>query len=61
MEPGLLLQIGGMLVGAAAVYGGIRSDLKGMAERLARAESAIEAAGKRFDGHIELHLKEHRA
>lgn len=60
MEPGLLLQIGSMLFGAAAVYGGIRSDLKAMGERLARAETETRSNRDRFDAHIELHLQERK-
>lgn len=45
----LLWQIGAAVVSAAAVYGGIRSDLKAMHERIGLNERAIERMHERMD------------
>lgn len=42
-EIGPLLQVGLALVAAGAVYGGIRSDLRSMMERLARTEKRVDS------------------
>jgi hypothetical protein len=46
MDASLLWQIGGTLAAAAAAYGAIRADLKGMHERIGRIEV-------RLDNHID--------
>lgn len=48
MDGSLILQIVAGIVGAAAVYGGIRADLKSMRESLTRAHVRIDD-----------HIKEH--
>jgi hypothetical protein len=53
MLPGdgsLILQLVSILVACGAVYGGIRSDLKAIHERVARIEKAAEKAHDRIDG-----------
>jgi len=40
-------------VGAAAVYGDIRSDIKAMHERISMNESAAARAHERLDRHVE--------
>lgn len=49
MSADLLWQIGAAVVSAAAVYGGIRSDLKAMHERISLNERAIERMHERMD------------
>lgn len=44
------MQVGVMVMGAGAIYGGIRADLKGMREAIARVERAIDMAHQRIDG-----------
>lgn len=46
----LILQIVTVLVACGAVYGGIRSDLKTIHERIAQIERAAEKAHDRIDG-----------
>lgn len=46
----LLLQVVTVLIAAGAVYGGIRSDLKAIHERIAQIERAAEKAHDRIDG-----------
>lgn len=60
MDGNLVLQVAVILATGGAMYGAIRSDLKGMVERIARAEKNIEDSTKRFDQHIEFHLQERR-
>lgn len=38
-----------MMIGAGAVYGGIRNDLRNMHEQIARLERALEKAHERID------------
>jgi hypothetical protein len=47
-----------MFGGVAAVYGGIRADLRGMHSRIQNAENDIEAGRVRMDNHIERTLIE---
>lgn len=42
-------QLVGMVIAGAAVYGGIRSDLKHMAQGIERAESSARRAHARID------------
>lgn len=45
----LLLQLATILIAAGAVYGGIRSDLRTMHERIAHAEKVASKAHDRID------------
>ena len=45
----LMLWIAGQFVTAAAIWGGIRADVKSLHERIARAELAADSAHKRID------------
>jgi len=49
VEPDLLWKVAAFLISAGAVYGGIRSDLKGMHRRIDSNERAIEKAHSRID------------
>jgi hypothetical protein len=49
----ILVGLGGTIAGAAAVYGGIRMDLKGIHERIARNETFALRAHERLDRHVE--------
>lgn len=46
----LLLELATVLIAAGAVYGGIRSDLKLMHERINHAERVANKAHDRIDG-----------
>lgn len=48
-DHGLFVQVGAMMIGAGAVYGGIRNDLRNMHEQIARLERALEKAHERID------------
>lgn len=48
-----LLQIVYALVGAGAVYGGIRADLRSMHERIKEAQETAKQAHARLDIHLE--------
>lgn len=41
------------LFSAGAVYGGIRSDLRAMHEKISSTQKAVEAAHMRLDNHID--------
>ena len=43
----------GIFLGAGAIYGGIRADLKAMHERLKDNATATERAHERLDRHVE--------
>lgn len=47
--PEMLLTIGGQLIAAGAIYGGIRADLRSHQERLAAVEKDTERAHARVD------------
>ena len=49
MGEALLWQIGLALISAGAVYGGIRSDLKAMHERISSATKDADEAHRRID------------
>jgi hypothetical protein len=49
----LIWQIVVALAGAAAVYGGIRADIKGIHERIESNEAAAARAHERLDRHVE--------
>lgn len=53
-----VVQMMTLLATVAAIYGGIRADLKGMHQRLSTAEMDIEAGRQRMDSHIERTLIE---
>ena len=44
-----LLQVIGLILGAGAVYGGIRSDLKALHEHIRRVERDADKAHERLD------------
>lgn len=48
-----VLQLLYALVGAGAIYGGIRADIKAMHERIKSAEESAKAAHARLDVHLE--------
>jgi hypothetical protein len=48
-----LVQIILGLIGAGAIYGGIRADLKTMHQRIAEAASSAARAHDRMDRHVE--------
>ncbi len=47
-----LLQIVMTLIGAGAVYGGIRADLRNIQESVKHAREAADSAHRRIDDHI---------
>lgn len=49
----LITQLLYALVGAGAVYGGIRADLRAMHERIESAERSAGRAHARIDSHLE--------
>lgn len=51
--PEFIVQIAITLATVGAVYGGIRSDLRSMHERIRVNENDIEEARKRMDNHID--------
>ena len=53
LSPEFAVQLLTILATGAAIYGGIRADLKAMHERLGRAEADIDHARTRMDNHIE--------
>jgi hypothetical protein len=53
LSPEFVYQILVMLATAGTVYGGIRSDIKGMLIRIKANETAIEEGRQRMDNHIE--------
>ncbi len=58
MDWALLMQVVGIVVGAGAIYGGIRADLKAMHERIESNAVAVGRAHERIDRHVEaFHLK----
>jgi hypothetical protein len=48
--PDWVIQLAGMAGSAAAVYAGIRADIRGLHERVERALAASEKAHSRIDG-----------
>lgn len=56
MDANIVLQVVGIIATGGAMYGAIRSDLRGMVERIGRAERATEENAKRIEQHIEFHL-----
>lgn len=52
-SPEFLVQLLVMLASGGAIYGGIRSDLKAMHERIRANENSIEEARKRMDNHLD--------
>ena len=44
----------GQLVTAAAIWGGIRADIRAMNLRFARVEESVDKAHERLDRHLEL-------
>jgi hypothetical protein len=50
--PADLLQIVLTLIGAGAVYGGIRADMRNIRESVARASATADSAHRRIDDHI---------
>lgn len=52
-----LSRVGGAILVAGAVYGGIRSDLKGARERANEAHATATRAHVRIDEHIVDHAK----
>ncbi len=58
MDWKLLVELVGIVLGAGAIYGGIRTDLKAMHERIELNASAVGRAHDRIDRHVEtFHLK----
>ena len=53
LTPEFLMQMMAFLGTGAAIYGGIRADLRGMHARLNVAEGDIKAGRERMDSHIE--------
>ncbi|WP_299074967.1 hypothetical protein [uncultured Paraglaciecola sp.] len=53
MDTNLLMWIGGQLVMAAAIWGGIRSDIKSMHMRIDGVEKSAGDAHRRLDAHID--------
>lgn len=49
----IVAHVGTALVGAGAVYGGIRADIRSMHERIREAKDAAAAAHRRIDEHID--------
>ena len=56
MEPSLILQLLGFGLMAASVYGGIRSDIKAIHEKLNDVKEASDEAHKRIDNILEKSL-----
>ena len=52
-EADMLLQLVVLVLGAGAVYGGIRSDLKATRERADEAKRSADRAHDRINEHIE--------
>lgn len=57
MSADLISQLLYALIGAGAVYGGIRADLRGMHERILTAEKSAGRAHERIDTHLEKGLQ----
>jgi hypothetical protein len=53
LSPEFAVQLLTLLATGAAIYGGIRADLRAMHQRLGRAEHDITEARMRMDNHIE--------
>lgn len=53
MTPEMITQLVYALIGAGAVYGGIRADLRGMHERIVTAEKSASRAHERIDQHLD--------
>lgn len=53
MDYNLLMQAAAIVVGAGAIYGGIRADLKQLRERVESNAQAVGRAHERMDRHVE--------
>lgn len=53
ITPEFLWQLGLALAGGLVTYGGIRSDLGSMQERIRANENSVAEAHKRLDNHID--------
>lgn len=53
VNPDMLMQLVYSVLGAGAVYGGIRADIKAMHERIKGAEESVGQAHRRIDAHLE--------
>jgi hypothetical protein len=51
--PEIIVWFLGQVVVAAAIWGGIRADIKGMHERLDRMEKRTDDAHRRIDEHLQ--------
>jgi cell division protein FtsL len=49
MSADTLMQLGMMILAAAATYGAIRQDIKNIHEKISRAEQNVDHAHKRID------------
>ena len=49
----VLMWIGGQIIAGAAIWGGIRADLRNMHERITQANENATSAHKRIDAHLE--------
>lgn len=53
MNNELILQIGGMLLTAGAIYGGIRAEIRGAHAKAEEAKKSADEAHLRLDRHLE--------
>lgn len=53
MELELIMWLGGQLIVAAAIWGGIRSDIKNMHVTIEALKKSVHDAHKRLDAHID--------
>lgn len=49
----LVLWLVGQLITGAAIWGGIRADIKGINQRISRVEESADQAHERMDTHLE--------
>lgn len=49
-----IINLIGIILGAGAIYGGIRADLKAMHSRIEEATAAVGRAHERMDRHVEV-------
>lgn len=54
-DPNILLWVVGQIVTAAAIWGGIRSDIRNIRTQVEAAQEAANDAHKRMDSHLERH------